>query len=378
MKRGEDRFFVALVIGVTVALALVIQPFFGAILWALVAALMFEPLMDRILRRLGGRRTLAASLTLLCIIVAIVVPALVLGMFIAREVVAIYGRIESGNLDIGRIFAQFQALLPDWALDLLQRYGLSDLDALRQRATNAIAGSFQSLAGQAFNISQSAFGFVLMLGVTLYLAFFLLRDGPALANKIEQSIPLQPTLRRQLLDKIATVIRATIKGSLVVAILQGILGGMTLWLLGVGGALLWGIAMGFFSLVPAIGTGLIWAPVAIYLLISGSIWQGVVLIAAGLFVIGMVDNVVRPILVGRDTQMPDYVVFVSTLGGLEMFGFNGFVIGPVIAALFMAVWEIFAKARRHGGADAPVLPSVASSPPQPSGPAVEQAQSPGV
>jgi predicted PurR-regulated permease PerM len=315
----------------------------------MVAALMFEPLMNRLVRRLGGRRNLAASLTLLGIVVVVVVPALMLGLFIAREIVAIYGRMQTGNLDVNRIFEKFQALLPHWAVELLNRYGLSDLDALRRSATSAIAGSFQTLAGQAFNISQSAFGFVLTLGVMLYLAFFLLRDGQRIGSRIEQSIPLHVTLRRQLLDKIVTVIRATIKGSFVVAILQGLIGGVIFWILGVSGALLWGIAMGFFSLVPAVGTALIWAPVAIYLLISGAIWQGVVLILCGVLVIGMVDNLVRPVLVGRDTQMPDYVIFISTLGGIDLFGFNGFVVGPVIAALFMAVWEIFARARRHGG-----------------------------
>ncbi|MET0365647.1 MAG: AI-2E family transporter [Sphingobium sp.] len=347
MGRAEDRFFVALVVMVTIALALIVRPFFGAVLWAVVAALLFEPLMDRISRRLGGRRSLAATITVLMILLLIVVPALVLGLFIARESVAIYGRIQSGTIDISHIFAQFQALLPNWATNLLERYGLSDLDVLRQRLTSGIAGSFQSLASRAFDISQSAFGFLLALGVMLYLAFFLLRDGQKLATRLEESIPLRPGLRRPLLAKIATVIRATIKGSMVVAILQGLIGGVIFWILGVGGALLWGIAMGFFSLVPAIGTGLIWAPVAIYLLISGAVWQGIVLIVCGLFVIGMVDNVVRPILVGRDTQMPDYMVFISTLGGLELFGFNGLVVGPVIAALFMAVWDIFAKARRH-------------------------------
>ncbi|HEX7871663.1 MAG TPA: AI-2E family transporter [Sphingobium sp.] len=349
MGRAEDRFFVALVIIVTLALGLIIRPFFGAVLWAIVAALLFEPVMDRISRKVGGRRNLAASLTLLMILLLIVAPALVLALFIARESVAIYSRIESGSIDIGHIFAQFQALLPQWATDLLERYGLSDLDVLRQRLTTLVAGSFQTLASRAFDISQSAFGFVLALSVMLYLAFFLLRDGHMLAGRLEEAIPLRPGLRRPLLAKIATVIRATIKGSLVVAILQGLIGGVVFWLLGVNGALLWGIAMGFFSLLPAIGTGLIWAPVAIYLLISGAVWQGIVLIVCGLFVIGMVDNVVRPILVGRDTQMPDYMVLISTLGGLELFGFNGLVVGPVIAALFMAVWDIFSRARRHGG-----------------------------
>jgi len=347
MQRAEDRFFIALVIAVTVALLLIIQPYFGAILWGLVAALMFEPVMERLNDRFGGRRTLAASLTLVIIIVVAVAPAILLAIFIVQEILAIYGRISSGGIDIGHIFAQFQALLPDWAVRMLQRAGLADLDALRQRLTGIISGSFQTVAARAFTISQSAFGFVLTLGVMLYLAFFLLRDGQVMAARLEESIPLRPGLRRPLLDKIVTVIRATIKGSLVVAILQGLIGGVVFWFLGVGGALLWGIAMAFFSLLPAIGTGLIWAPVAIYLLISGDIWQGVVLILCGIFVIGMVDNVVRPVLVGRDTQMPDYMVFLSTLGGIELFGFNGFVIGPVIAALFMAVWDIFAKARRQ-------------------------------
>jgi len=347
MQRAEDRFFIALVIAVTVALLLIIQPYFGAILWGLVAALMLEPVMERLNDRFGGRRTLAASLTLVIIIVVAVAPAILLAIFIVQEILAIYGRISSGGIDIGHIFAQFQALLPDWAVRMLQRAGLADLDALRQRLTGIISGSFQTVAARAFTISQSAFGFVLTLGVMLYLAFFLLRDGQTMAARLEESIPLRPGLRRPLLDKIVTVIRATIKGSLVVAILQGLIGGVVFWFLGVGGALLWGIAMAFFSLLPAIGTGLIWAPVAIYLLISGDIWQGVVLILCGIFVIGMVDNVVRPVLVGRDTQMPDYMVFLSTLGGIELFGFNGFVIGPVIAALFMAVWDIFAKARRQ-------------------------------
>lgn len=347
MGRAEDRFFVALVVIVTLALALIIRPFFGAVLWAIVAGLLFEPVMDRLARRLGGRRSLAATLTLLMILLLIVVPAIVLGMFMTREAIAIYTRIETGTIDISHIFGQFQRLLPNWATDMAERYGLTDFDLVRQKLTNGVAGSFQTLAARAFDISQSAFGFLLALGVMLYLTFFFLRDGQKLAHRLEESIPLRAGLRRPLLNKIATVIRATIKGSMVVAILQGLIGGIVFWVLGVGGALLWGIAMGFFSLVPAIGTGLIWAPVAIYLLITGAVWKGITLVLCGLFVIGMVDNVVRPILVGRDTQMPDYMVFISTLGGLELFGFNGLVVGPVIAALFMAVWDIFAKARRH-------------------------------
>ena len=140
------------------------------------------------------------------------------------------------------------------------------------------------------------------------------------------------------------MIRATVKGNVLVAAAQGALGGLIFWFLGVQAPLLWAVLMAFLSLLPAVGAALVWAPVAIYFLVTGAIWQGVVLIAFGVLVIGLVDNVLRPILVGKDTKMPDYVVLLSTLGGMALFGLNGFVIGPVIAALFIAAWDLFASA----------------------------------
>jgi predicted PurR-regulated permease PerM len=136
-----------------------------------------------------------------------------------------------------------------------------------------------------------------------------------------------------------------VKGNIVVALVQGALGGLIFWLLGIHAALLWAVLMAAVSLLPAVGTALIWLPVAVYLLASGSVWKGIVLVAYGVVVIGLVDNVLRPVLVGKDTKLPDYVILVSTLGGIAIFGFNGLVIGPVIAAMFMAAWDIFAASR---------------------------------
>ncbi|ETI60966.1 membrane protein, partial [Sphingobium sp. C100] len=167
--------------------------------------------------------------------------------------------------------------------------------------------------------------------------------------RVAAAAPLRAGQRTALIEQFVIVTRATIKGSIVVAIVQGFIGGLVFWALGIQGALLWGVLMGGFSLLPAIGTAIVWVPVSIYLFASGAIWEGVVLVACGVLVIGMVDNVLRPILVGRDTRIPDYVVLISTLGGIEMFGFNGIVIGPVIAALFIATWNIFTRMR---GADA--------------------------
>jgi predicted PurR-regulated permease PerM len=136
-----------------------------------------------------------------------------------------------------------------------------------------------------------------------------------------------------------------VKGNIVVAILQGALGGLIFWLLGIHAPLLWGVLMAFLSLLPAVGAGLVWAPVALYFLATGAVWQGAVLIAFGVLVIGLVDNLLRPVLVGKDTRMPDYVVLVSTLGGIAIFGLNGFVIGPLIAAMFIAARDLFAASR---------------------------------
>jgi predicted PurR-regulated permease PerM len=138
-----------------------------------------------------------------------------------------------------------------------------------------------------------------------------------------------------------------------VALVQGALGGLIFWILGIHAPVLWGVVMAFLALVPAVGAGLIWAPTAIYLIATGDTWQGVTLIAFGVLVIGLVDNILRPILVGKSTRMPDYLVLISTLGGIAAFGISGFVTGPLIAALFVAIWDIVATARAAARGEAP-------------------------
>ncbi len=338
----EHGFLILLVIVATLAFAWLIGPFIGAILWGVIAAILFAPLNARLLRARPQRANLAAFVTLVVIVAVVIVPAMVLSAALVSEAAAAYVRIEAGDFDLGRAFLAAEGRLPAVAQRWLADLGLTDFDALMIRMGRGIASSFQAVAGQAFNIGQSAIGFFLALGVMLYLTFFLLRDGRALLATVERCLPLAPEQRRLLMIRFVAVVRATIKGSVIVALLQGFIGGIVFWSLGIGGALLWGVAMGVFSLFPAIGTGLIWVPVAIYLLATGEVWQGTALAVCGFVIISSVDNIVRPILVGRDARMPDYVVLIATLGGFSLMGFNGFVIGPLIAALFMAVWEIFA------------------------------------
>lgn len=338
------RFLAALTAAATLAFLVLVAPFSGAILWAVIAAVIFEPLNARVLRAMPRRRNGAALATLLIIVIAVVVPAMLLLAALVQQASAAYGKVLAGQIDLSRLFVATQAQLPVWAKPWLADLGLGDLGGLRTRLAQALAGSVQAVAGQVLTIGQGTLGFILSLGVMLYLTFFLLRDGHALAARIEHALPLTPDQRAVLTAKFLAVIRATIKGSLIVAVLQGATGGLVFWVIGIPGALLWGVAMGVFSLFPAVGTGLIWVPVAVYLLATGFIWQAVTLGLCGLFIIGSVDNIVRPILVGRDARMPDYVVLIATLGGFELMGFNGFVVGPVIAALFMVVWELMDQA----------------------------------
>ena len=347
MEQKEDRVFVALMIVASAAFVWVVVPFFGAILWGVVAAILFAPFNHRLLQWMPGRHNSAALMSLLAIIAIAVLPAAVLASALVQQAADLYGEIQSGSIDFEHHFNQLQSAMPHWAHRLIDQFGLGDFDTLRARLESSMAEGLRMVAGQAVQAGADALGFFVALFVMLYLTYFLLRDGREVADRIDRALPLRPDLRRALTDKFLTVVRATVKGSLIVAVVQGALGGIVFWFLGLSGALLWAVAMGFFSLLPAIGTGIVWVPVAMYLLATGLIWQGLFLVFCGLFVIGMVDNILRPILVGRDTRIPDYVVFVATLGGLDVFGFNGLIMGPLIAALFLTVWEVFIATRQE-------------------------------
>ncbi|WJN57113.1 AI-2E family transporter [Pseudomonas sp. SO81] len=350
-SRVEHKAFLALLVAVTLAFAWILLPFYGALFWAVVLAVLFAPLQRRLALRIGGRGNLSALITLcVCLLVAIL-PVIVITLMLVNEGAAVYQRIEAGELDVGAFVAQGKDMLPQAIQRQLDRLGLGNFDGLRDRvARGALEGS-QFLATKAFAIGQNTFEFVVGFFVMLYLLYFFLRDGPELVRTVRSAVPLAEGLKRRLQIKFTRVVRATVKGNIAVAVVQGALGGLIFWVLGISSPLLWGVLMAFLSLLPAVGCGLVWGPVAFYLLARGELWQGVTLILFGVLVIGLVDNLLRPILVGKDTRMPDYVVLISTLGGLTLFGLNGFVIGPLIAALFIASWDLY-----RNGSQTPRLP----------------------
>jgi predicted PurR-regulated permease PerM len=345
VRRLENQSFLLLLVAVTLAFAWILAPYFGAILWAIAAAVIFAPLNLTLQRRMGGRPNLAAAATVLIVIAMVIVPLALITASLLQEASGFYAKVQSGEYNFAAYTQRVFDALPAWATGLLDRFNLTSLSAVRDRLGAGLVKGGQALAPQALSIGMNTFDFMIGLGIMLYLLFFLLRDGKALAARVREVVPLRSDQKAALFGRFADVVRATVKGGILVAIAQGALGGLAFWFLGIHAALLWAALMAFLSLLPAIGAGLVWVPVAIYLLATGAVWQGIGLILYGVLVIGLVDNLLRPFLIGKDTKLPDYVVLISTLGGIEVFGLNGFVIGPLIAAIFMVTWEIFSASR---------------------------------
>lgn len=342
----EQKAFILLLVLVTIAFFWILLPFYGAVFWAMVLAVVFAPLQERLLRRTGGRVNLTALLTLIICLLVAILPVIFITSAVVAEGTALYQKLESGELDTGAYVTSFIQMLPPPMQEQLDRVGMNNLEGLREQISNGAMAGSQYLATKVFAIGQGTFEFFIGFFVMLYLLFFLLRDGKDLVHRIRTAIPLADTTKRRLQIKFTRVVRATVKGNVVVAAVQGALGGFIFWALGIYSPLLWGVLMAFLSLLPAAGAGIIWAPVAIYLMLSGSLVQGIILTAFGVLVIGLVDNILRPILVGKDTRMPDYLILISTLGGLALLGLNGFVIGPLVAALFVASWNLFGAKKK--------------------------------
>ena len=270
-----------------------------------------------------------------------VLPVTVLISSVVSEGADYYNKLESGEVNPAQYIEQVRTAFPA-VQQTLERFGI-DFARIKEGALSITMSGGKWIAQHALSIGQNTFTLLLNICLMLYLTFFLLRDGNYLMELLIRALPLGDARERLLFAKFGEVTRATIKGNMVIAIVQGSLGGLTFWALGIPGALLWGVVMTAMSLIPAVGPAIVWAPVTIYLFATGANIKGIILVGVGMGVIGLIDNILRPILVGRDTKLPDYIVLLSTLGGLGLFGINGFVIGPLVAALFIAFWGIFIR-----------------------------------
>ncbi len=340
VRLEKSTFLMALVL-VSLFFLLLLWPFWGAIFWACIIGLIFSPLYRRLLRLGKPKPNLAALASLLVCFVIGIIPTLFVVASFFREGAGLYQRIKSGDFDLGARIEQIQTAFPA-IQHFLDRFNLN-IDGIQTQFSDLALSASGYLAQNAIELGQGTLQLFIALGLMLYVAFFMLRDGDKLVKLLVRALPMRDEQEYLLINKFAEVVRATVKGNLLVATVQGMLGGFIFWALDINGALLWGVVMALLSLIPVVGAGLIWGPVAIYLFAIGEWPQGLILVVFGAVVIGLADNILRPLLVGRDTKLPDYLVLLSTLGGFAVFGLNGFILGPLVAALFIAFWGIFIR-----------------------------------
>jgi predicted PurR-regulated permease PerM len=275
------------------------------------------------------------------IILVFVLPLLTITLMITEESTVYYQKIQSGEINPQVYFKDTLALL----LPIFNKFSHMEALSIEQisaSAGNAFTQAVKYIAQQLPALTQNLLNLIVQVALAFYILFFLLRDGQQLRRKLISLIPIGDRIEIELFERFTSVARATVKGGLLVAVIQGSIGGLLFWFVGIPAAFLWGMLMIILSLLP-IGSALIWAPTVVILFLQGQTLKAAIVLAVGILVIGMIDNFLRPRLIGKDSKMSDYLVLVSTLGGLTWFSLTGFVLGPIIAALFITCWEIMEK-----------------------------------
>ena len=350
----RTTFVLLLVVAVTVLFLAVAWPFFKPLLLGALLAGLFHPLYRWITRLLGGRASLGAGVTLLVLLVLGLGPvSAFLGVVLQQALTMSDQAIPwlSHHLGAASTFNVQEWLVQKFPA--LAKYMPSQEQLLQQVGTAAkTAGAF--LVAFASRMTATTAAFLLNLFVMLYAMFFFFRDGDKILERIFYYTPLNDDDETRMLTQFASITRATVKGTLVIGVIQGALAGVAFWVAGIEGAALWGTIMTILSIIPGIGAALVWVPAVIILFVTGQYVTATLLAAWCAAVVGTVDNFLRPVLVGRDAKMPDLLILIGTLGGLFLFGPIGFIVGPIVCGLFLTVWDIYGATFRE------ILPPVTS------------------
>jgi predicted PurR-regulated permease PerM len=335
-KKSNIPFFIALGLAAILFLYL-LKPFFLPLFWAAVIAGIFRPLYRRIEDRMN-RPNLSTAILFLIIALILLLPTLVAGTLIFRESLQLYESLRPDAQGIGKGFQRI--------VDAVAASPLADLfhvnrDLLIEKTTEVIRGVTNYIFVHLKEITQNTLGLIVKLAIMLYALFFFIRDGEKFLQQGMKLVNLGMGRESFLYERFIITARSTLKVTLIIGGIQGIIGGLVFLVAGIDGALIWGLLMILLAIVPVVGCSIIWGPAGILMLLTGRLWEGILILAAGLFVISTVDNVLRPILVGKDVAMHPLLIFLSTLGGIVLFGFSGFVIGPIVAALFLSILQMY-------------------------------------
>ena len=333
--------FLTFVLLVTVSFFLLIKDFLLACFWAIILAVVFDPVNQMLRQYFKNSEKLPLFLTMMIIILFFVIPLLTIALLIMEESTNYYMKIANGQINPQVYFQETLALLLPKFNKLSHMEALS-VEQISASAGNAFAQAIKYIAQQVPALTQNLLNLTVQFALTFYVLFFMLRDGHQLIRKLISLIPIGDGIEIELFERFTSVARATVKGGLIVAVIQGCIGGFLFWFVGIPAAFLWGMLMIVLSLLP-IGSTLVWGPAAVILFLQGQTLNAVIVLTVGILVIGMIDNFLRPRLIGKDSKMSDYLVLVSTLGGLTWFSLTGFVLGPIIAALFITCWGMMGQ-----------------------------------
>jgi predicted PurR-regulated permease PerM len=337
---GSTYIFIALLIGIFYLFYLIIRPFLADLFVATVIALVFYPFYKMLLRVFRGRRILSALLTIFLIFLVFLVPISLLSGVVTTQSLDLYQKISSGlkngsfsNL-IDLKFSHLPAFLERWNIDVSSIRLEEMVGKILTMFTNFIYKEMAALA-------KGIVGVILNLIIVMFICFFLLIDGEKFLKEIRILSPLEPHHHDRILDQFSRTLKATLRGSLVVALAQGALGGLGFWIFNIPSAAFWGVCMVFSSVIPLVGTGIIWVPAAVYLFFSSSIWMGIGLALWGTVIVAGVDNVLRPLVLMEAANLHPLLTFLSVLGGLIYFGFLGFILGPIVLSILITMFDIY-------------------------------------
>lgn len=326
-----------------------IQQFLVAIFMAAVFAAMAHPVYLKLSDWFGGRHYLASVVTLLLLLFIVLIPIVILSAVFVGQAVNVGQSLTPIVVDFLEepgSFAEYFERIPFY--EELLPYE----DELTAKAAASVEALGKMLVGGISSIALGTVNFLFVTVVFFYTLFFFLVDGEEVVESILYYLPLRDEDERLMLNKFTSVTQAMVTGTLMIGLLQGALAGIAFAVAGVPNAVFWGTVMAVLSIIPGIGSALVWVPASVILIVHGSFFAGIGLFAFCALVVGSVDNVLRPILVGKHTDMHELMIFFGTLGGLFMFGMAGLLIGPVIASLFITIWEIYGEAFKD------VLPAV--------------------
>lgn len=336
-EKIERILFYTLLVVITLLFVYLLRFFFYPIFWAAIISSVFKPVHNFLDKKLPSGN-ISAGIAITLILLVIILPASIIGSLLFSESVELYNALSKGSSGLETSFQNIANTLGNNPLlsnlKMNEYFWIEKYAEIAKGVTNYISSSLA-------NATQNTLAVIVKVAVMIYTLFFFLRDGDKISDMAMRFYPLGGGRAKILFNRFIAAAKTTLKTTLIIGGIQGSLGGLIFFVVGIRGSLIWTVLMIFAAIIPLVGCSIIWAPMGIFLLASGHIWEGLVVWAFGLFVITTVDTVLRPLMIGKDVEIHPLLIFLSTLGGIAVFGFSGFVIGPIVVSLLMTIWDMY-------------------------------------